>query len=261
MYMTRNDIADAVTPIPEEKRPEALDIAQSMDKEREKMHRQMLSSVSHDLKTPLASIIGSLEIHEKLKEKLSSEKRETLIHTALQEASRLDSFITNILDMAKLETGLVKPRPETRQLDAVIRDCLTRLGNRLRQSAITVAGLSGPLEIHTDVTLLCRVLGLLLDNAVKYGGTPSVIEMEHGIFKEYCFIRVRDNGKGVPRSQMKLIFSKYTRFTKQDQQTAGTGLGLAICAEIMRLLGGSIEVANHPGGGAVFTLLLPLQRS
>ncbi len=102
-----------------------------LDEEREQLHRQMLSSVSHDLKTPLASIIGSLEVYERMKDKLPEEKKTTLIHVALQEAYRLDNFITNILDMARFENHIVKPHYERTEITAIVSDCLLRLNNRL----------------------------------------------------------------------------------------------------------------------------------
>src|SRR5580704_8023351 len=103
----------------------------SLDEHRERLHRQMLSSVSHDLKTPLASIIGSLEIYERMKDTLAAEKRHMLVETALQEAYRLDTFVTNILDMAKLEEGKLRLQYSTAQLRHMIEDCIAKLSMRL----------------------------------------------------------------------------------------------------------------------------------
>lgn len=225
-----------------------------LDAEREHMHRQMLSSVSHDLKTPLASIIGSLEVYERMKDKLSVDKQQTLISVALQEAYRLDNFITNILDMAKLENGMVKVKPEKTDIGAMLRDCLTRLDNRLRDSNVHVV--PAPLtEATTDPVLLSRAVCLVLDNAVKYSGLSPVIHIAFGKDENNSgFISIRDNGRGIPDEQRETMFLKYTRFARGDQQNAGTGLGLGIGREIMRLLGGDMTVANHPTGGASFFL-------
>ncbi len=232
----------------------------SFSRERERIHRQMMSSVSHDLKTPLASIIGSLEIHEQMQDRLPPEKRQVLLDTALQEAYRLDNFITNILDMAKLESHQVKVKRELCDIGALLQDCLTHLSLRLRESRVSVHAASGALTATTDPTLLQRAVLLLLDNAVRYGGMPSVIDIEYGRGDfGHCFITVRDHGAGVPESEREAIFSKYTRFVKEDTKNAGTGLGLAICREIMRLLEGSVSVGDcDGGGGAVFTLRFPV---
>ncbi|MFY9287425.1 MAG: ATP-binding protein [Alphaproteobacteria bacterium] len=228
------------------------------DRDRERMHRQMLSSVSHDLKTPLASIIGSLEVFERMKDKLPEDKQLALVQVALQEAYRLDNFITNILDMAKLDNGLVKAKNESADISEMLQNSILRLNHRLRGTQVNVKG-AGPLRSMTDATLLGRVVCLILDNAVKYGGATATIDIEFGKSEDgKGFVSIRDRGRGIPAEQVEAIFSKYTRFAKEDQQNAGTGLGLAIARSIMALLGGQITGANHPEGGAVFTLKFPV---
>jgi len=231
----------------------------SFSKERERIHRQMMSSVSHDLKTPLASIIGSLEIHDQMKEQLTPEKKQVLLDTALQEAYRLDNFITNILDMAKLENDQIIIKPELCDIGILLQDYITHFGAPLRGSEINIRAASGMLTATVDPTVLQRAIGLLLDNAVKYGGVPSIIDIDYGRGEfAQCFIKVRDHGPGVPESEREAIFSKYTRFIKQDMQNAGTGLGLAICRGMMRQMEGNVTIGNHPDGGAVFTLQFPV---
>lgn len=241
------------------KPPEApLKASESFSKERELIHRQMMSSVSHDLKTPLASIIGSLEIHDQMNAHLSPEKKQMLLDTALQEAYRLDNFITNILDMAKLENGQVRIKHDHCDVGELVQGCKSQLASRLKDSTLTIKAVSGPLAVTTDPTMLQQAIRLLLDNAVKYGGTPSLIDIEFGRGEgNRCYLSVRDQGPGIPQSEHEAIFCKYNRLVKRDAKNAGTGLGLAICREIMTLLGGSVSVANHKGGGAIFTLQFP----
>ncbi len=231
----------------------------AFEEERERLHRQMLSSVSHDLKTPLVSIIGALEVLNRTKSKLSEEKQTMLLSVALQEAFRLDSFVTNILDMARLENNAVKAKRENGDVRDLIRHSLTRMNSRLQNSQVIFEP-GKSVEVITDTNLFCRAIGLLLDNAVRYGGTPSIIHIHYGTDEHnMAYVTVHDNGEGVPESKMAIIFSKYTRFGKEDQQNAGTGLGLAITRGIMSLLDGNITVANHDEGGAKFTLRIPLQ--
>jgi len=222
------------------------------DSERERLHRQMLSSVSHDLKTPLASIIGALEVFERMKDKLPDDKKLALVNVALQESYRLD--------MAKLDNDMVKVNEEGAEVNALVRNCLIRLNNRLHGSTVHFTP-GAPLDVMTDPVLLSRAVCLVLDNAVKYGGTPSVIDISCYIDDESKsgIIEIHDNGSGIPETQTEVIFSKYTRSVKQDQQNAGTGLGLAICRAIMDLLGGTISAGNHPEGGALLTLRFPTQ--
>src|SRR5436305_33782 len=117
---------------------EILQPAGGFEQERERLHRTVLTSVSHDLKTPLSCIIGSLEIYERTKEKLTLDKKNTLINTALQEAYRLDSFITNILDMAKLESNAIRLKKELCVMDLLLEDCLILLGRRLSECRVSI---------------------------------------------------------------------------------------------------------------------------
>lgn len=238
--------------------------SKSHDQIREHLHRQMLSSVSHDLKTPLATIIGSLEVMTLLGAKLSDDKRASLVTSALTEAFRLDYFITNILDMAKFEADAVRPRFETARLGQMIQDSLVRLGPLKTRGELEITPVGKSDEIVTDPMLGARAIGLVLHNAFKFGGRkakadgakePPLVEIAYGINDGYGFVRIRDHGEGIPDDQQVAVFDKYTRLQKSDQQAAGTGLGLTICQNIMRLLHGRIELSNHPEGGAVFTLI------
>ena len=230
----------------------------SFEQERENLHRQLLSSVSHDLKTPLASIIGSLEIHSRLAEKLSPEKKKMLLDTALEEAYRLDGFVTNILDMAKLENRAVKPLYEPYNFSGLQRDCKNMLGYTLNDCKLTVSGTPQDLTLVTDPVLLVRAISILIDNAARYAGDAPVIDVTYATSNNQVTVQVRDYGPGIPAGQMEEIFSKYTRLSLLDHKNAGTGLGLAICRSLVHLLGGTIAVANPPeGAGVVFTLALP----
>lgn len=223
--------------------------------EQEKLHRNILTSVSHDLKTPLACIIGSLEIFERAKERLTAEEKDILINTSLQEAYRLNSFITNILDMAKFEQGMVKPFKEPYEMNLLIKDCLLTMGLRLKSCAIEINDTAIPVVMVTDHLLLERALCILLDNAAKYCPPCTSIKIKYERIGDLVAIRVEDNGPGIPKAKMEDIFCKYLRLSKHDCKIAGSGLGLTICREIMRLLGGTVTVANcEDGKGAMFTL-------
>lgn len=228
----------------------------AFEEARDTMHRQMLSAVSHDLKTPLATIIGSLEIYTRMDARLTAEKKAMLIKSALGEAYRLDNFVTNILDMAKLEGNMVKIKQEKTDIAIVIKDTITKLGPKAEKSAIKIVHASGIL-VSTDPMLLGRALGILIDNAIKHAGKQPAITIECAKVDKELIIAVRDDGEGIPPEKIEEIFLKHTRFAKSDQQNAGTGLGLAICRQIMKLISGSVMVRNIPSGGAEFTLHLP----
>ena len=227
------------------------------DEMREALHRQILDAVSHDLKTPLATMIGSLEIYSQMADKLTPEKSAMLVSTALTEAYRLDNFITNILDMAKLEGEMVKVRAEPTDLRRLVADCITRLGPKRTLATINSKLIGQETVVSIDPMLLCRAANLVLENALKHAGKNPVIDIDYGIADNTGFINVRDHGPGITEGKEAEIFSKYTRFNRADHQNAGTGLGLAICRLVMKLLSGSIEVRNHLDGGAVFMLKFP----
>lgn len=234
-------------------------LTHEQEQAREEMHRSILTLVSHDLKTPLACIIGSLEIFECTKDKLSPEKQALLINTALQEAYRLESFINNILDMAKFECNAVRVKKERCDMVVLLDECLAVHGARLNDCNITIHGIPRPFMMMTDHVLLSRAICIVVDNAAKYSRPHPVILIEYEQINNEIVIRIIDNGRGVSSSHLESIFSKYERIARQDHKHAGTGLGLPICREIMRLLDGTVTASNLAGGkGAVFTLTFPV---
>lgn len=225
------------------------------EQERERLHRSVLRAVSHDLKTPLACIIGSLEIYGRTKDKLSPDKQNILIDTALQEAYRLDSLLTNVLEMARLEEGAVQVKHQSYDMDLLLQDCLIQLGHRLSGCDISIKAMPASFSVTTDPVLLTRAICCVLDNAARHGSTHPVIGVEYEMTGGQIIIRIQDNGPGIPESKSEEIFTKYTRFTPQGRTHTGSGLGLPIAREIMRLLDGTVTAANRPdGSGAVFTL-------
>ena len=225
--------------------------------EREQLRAMLLSSVSHDLKTPLASIIGSLSVIRSMDDKLTPEQRLMLMNNALDEAQRLDSFITNILDMTRLESGQIEfKKAWVRPVD-IMRDILHRLRERLRHHRVVTTPIDSTIMVHIDGMMILQVLQNLLDNAAKYTPPGTEITVSCVVDDMGCRLEVRDRGPGIPDTHLDKIFDKYARLKRQDKQVAGTGLGLAIAKTIMKSQGGDIVATNHPDGGAVFTLSLP----
>lgn len=230
--------------------------------DRDRLHLQMMSAVSHDLKTPLASIIGSLEIHDKMKEALTEEKKEILLKTALEEAYRLDGFITNILDMARLENGMTKMHVRHCELEQVVQDCIQRLGDMSSKAEIKIIKPKFSTALDTDSSLLSRAIQCLLDNALKHSGNAQPkIQIDFSSSETELAIHIKDNGTGIPEGEQETIFSKYTRLAKKDYKNAGTGLGLTIARAIVQLLGGSVYLEKSDKEsvhkGAWFVIKLP----
>lgn len=224
--------------------------------EKEKLRAMLLSSVSHDLKTPLASVIGSLSVYHGMKHKLNEDQRATLISTALKEAQRLDSFITNILDMTRIESGDIELKKEWVQPKKLVGSVVKRLKYRLSNHQINIIGGEEDIAVQMDHMMTGQVLQNLLDNAAKYTPEQTRIDISWQAGETFS-LAVHDHGAGIPEHKLEKIFNKYERLHKQDSQVAGTGLGLAIAKAIMTSQGGDVTVVNHPAGGAVFTMTLP----
>jgi two-component system sensor histidine kinase KdpD len=229
--------------------------------EREKLRSMLLSSVSHDFKTPLAGIVGALSVYRSLGKRLTQQKRDELIETAIDEAQRLDNFITNILDMTRLESGNIQFRKEWHDAEDMIENVVRRMQPRAKQHALIVIPCPASIDVCMDLLMIEQVLQNIIDNACKYTPPGTRIEVRSHIDKDKGFLcEIRDFGPGIPSEKLELIFDKYTRLHKKDTQIAGTGLGLAIAKAVMEAQGGWISAANHPDGGGLFTLCLPQWR-
>lgn len=228
--------------------------------EREKLRTSLLSSVSHDLKTPLAAILGSLSVHRSMYEKLPEKQRHELTDAALTEAQRLDSFITNILDLAKIESGAVKFKRQWQSPEDLINRVKKRMRLRFEHHVLAVHSLASEIEVEIDPVISEQALMNVLDNAIKYTPAGSTIDVRMETTDDHFNIHVRDHGQGIAQEDHERIFDKYTRLQRQDHQVAGTGLGLALARAAMRGQGGDILVSSHADGGAVFTLCWPQWR-
>lgn len=230
-----------------------------LSSEKEQLRSVILSSISHDLKTPLTTIIGSCTALEEI-ENLSEKNKMVLVHTIHEASDQLNQFISNILDSSRLATENILQQTSLVYLDDVINVVLHRSKKiiRLFDVSVTVANAEES-AIYGDFTLIQQVFYNLIENATKYspiGGTISIV-VNNLIDKVY--VRIYDNGPGIIESKRKLIFDKFYRFQHTDQQKAGTGLGLSICKQIIEAYKGKIWVSDRDDGlkGAQFNIELP----
>lgn len=228
--------------------------------EREKLRTSLLSSVSHDLKTPLAAILGSLSVHRSMYDRLPEAQRRELTDAAFSEAQRLDSFITNILDLAKIESGAVKFKRQWQSPDDLVQRVKKRMRIRFENHTLVVHSLASEVEVELDPVVSEQALFNVFDNAIKYTPAGSVIDVRMETTDDSFKLHVRDHGPGIPEEDRERVFDKYTRLQRQDHQVAGTGLGLAVARAAMRGQGGDITIAAHADGGAIFTLSWPQWR-
>lgn len=223
--------------------------------EQERMRSAMLTSMSHDLRTPLASIIGALSSLRSYRDRYDDATREDLLGTALAEAERLDRFVGNLLNMTRLDAGVIVPRREAVDVgdlvSTTVRRAMPLLVDRVVSSSI--APDLPPLSL--DFVLAEQALFNILDNAAKYSLPGGRIEIEARRVDERVEIVVRDQGPGIPAEATDRIFDKFYRADEGDRRRAGTGLGLAIARGFMDVHGGIIAGRNrHDRSGAEFVL-------
>jgi two-component system sensor histidine kinase KdpD len=229
--------------------------------ETERLRSALLSSVSHDLRTPLVSILGAATTLTEVGETLKPELRRELLGTVTREARRLDSFIQNLLDMTRIGYGAVTVKKEWIDLHDVIRSAREQLHARLEGKdarSVSVGIAKDASIVQADEALLEQALVNLIDNAAKYSPAGSYIEIEVVRQGKTLQIRVADHGPGIREDRADRLFDLFFRATNGDSKTAGTGLGLMIVRGFIEAMGGTIRVSNRPGGpGAVFEIRLP----
>ena len=230
-----------------------------MRAETEKLRAALLSSVSHDLRTPLASIIGATSTLSELGDAVPDAQQRELLAMVLSEAERLNRFVGNLLDMARIEYGKLQPRPSWCDVRDVIGQAVQGLNRALASRPLEVEVSDDFPLLHVDSVLLERVLENLVDNAVKYATGDSPVRVTAHIEGGSAMLRVIDRGPGIPPAEREAVLTLAYRVREADKRSAGTGLGLHICRVLIEALGGTIELLDGPQRrGLCAQITLPL---
>jgi two-component system sensor histidine kinase KdpD len=243
---------------------ERVQLVEDMDRiertaETERLRAALLTSISHDLKTPLASVLGSASMLRELADKLTDAQKAELLATVIDESERLNRFIANLLDMTKLESGAVAPILAPHDVSEIVGATLRRTAKILRQHAVELDLASDLPMVALDAVLFEQVLFNLLDNAAKYAAAGSTIVIRTWRDGDAITLQIADQGEGIPQDELEHIFDKFYRVQKTDQVRPGTGLGLAISRGFVEAMHGTIVAANRADRrGAVFTIRLPI---
>jgi two-component system sensor histidine kinase KdpD len=238
----------------------ARDLAQArLQAETDRLRSALLTSISHDLRTPLASILGSASSLMSEAAHLDEPTRRALLGTILEESERLNRFIGNLLDMTRLESGALRPNSGLAVLSDVVGAALHRASKILAAHEVDVALEPGLPMLKLDMVLFEQVLFNLLDNAAKYAPSGTRITLAARREGETVVLRVLDEGEGIPGGDVERIFDKFYRARAADHRRAGTGLGLAICRGFVEAMGGHITAGNRRDrSGAVIAITLPI---
>jgi two-component system sensor histidine kinase KdpD len=221
----------------------------------EEMRSSLLSTVSHDLRTPLASITGAATALRD-DSNLSLATRVDLVGSICDEAERLERLVTNLLDMTRLESGSLSLRKDWIPLEELVGSALTRLESKLAKHSVRVDIPPNLTLVYVDPVLFEQVFVNIFENAAKYTPLGSRIEIGAVRSGEHVCISVRDDGPGVPEEFEKRLFEKFSR--GPNAGTSGAGLGLAICRGIIEAHGGSIHAKQVNGGGLLLGIGVPI---
>jgi two-component system sensor histidine kinase KdpD len=234
-----------------------VDVAQTVtvQMESERLRNSLLAAISHDLRTPLSALVGMAESLTMMKLPVNSTELETA-HRIKDAAMRMNSLVSNMLDMARLQSGPVQLNRQWQPLEEVIGTALKAMGSVLEQRRVKVVLADDLPLVDIDAVLFERVFCNLLENAAKYTEPGSPIDIGAQPSGEQVVITVDDAGPGLPKGKESAIFEMFERGRKESS-TPGVGLGLAICRAIVEAHGGKIRGETRPQGGARFTIELP----
>jgi two-component system sensor histidine kinase KdpD len=223
----------------------------------EALRNSLLSSISHDLRNPLAIIIGAASTLEIEDEQLTAQNRKKLAHAIAEEAQHISELTTKILEMAKLETGEVVLNKQWYTPEEIIGSALHYLDKKLQYRQINLHIADNLALIHVDAVLLQQVMINLIDNADKYSPVEKVIDIFVESSESDLIISVADKGSGIPENMQEKIFDKFFQIHTESAQS-GVGLGLSICLSIIHAHGGEIHATNCKDGGLIIKFNLPV---
>ncbi len=218
----------------------------------------LLSSVSHDLRTPLSSIKAAAYSLQEKGVTWDGESRRGFAETIEREADRLNRLVGNILDMSRIEGGALKPEKELYPLDELVYHVMNHMQPLLRDRDVRVSLPETLPPVELDFLQMDQVLTNLIENAVRYTPSGSPIEISAEARNGEVLVSVADHGQGIPTEDQERIFDKFYRVSGAKRRgTMGTGLGLAVCRGLIEAHGGHIWAENREGGGAIFRFTLP----
>ncbi|MBK9106911.1 MAG: DUF4118 domain-containing protein [Saprospiraceae bacterium] len=223
-----------------------------------KLYNTLLNSLSHELRTPISTIIGAVDTLQENKAQLSIPHQNELLSQIELAGLRLNRQVENLLSMSRLESGMLKLKLDWCDLNELIHSVIDKFVTIPTHKILFSANDKLPL-FKLDAYLLEQVLYNLIQNAVLYTPQNTIIKLSAEFISNECVIRISDNGKGFPEHEIPLVFQKFYRLPKS--RTGGSGLGLSIVKGFVEAHRGCVKLENNSQGGATFTLYIPAEAS
>lgn len=223
-----------------------------------RLYNTLFNSLSHELKTPIATIIGAADTLKENSTSLSPQSQITLLNEIEMAGNRLNRQVENLLNMSRLESGMLTVKKDWCDMNELIYMVIQKLEPDAQKRIRYEPGVNLPL-FKLDIGLMEQVVYNLMQNAILYTPPESKVTIQVDSKDDKCIIRIADNGPGFPEDQLTSIFDKFYRLP--DTKAGGTGLGLSIAKGFTEAHGGTITVENPLSGGAQFTIAIPTETS
>lgn len=224
-----------------------------------RQRRELLSNVSHDLRTPLAAMQGYIELLLMRHGSLEPAEEPNYLQTAARQSEKLGRLVNDLFDLTRLEADQLALQPENFELGELTQDVVQKFAHEARLRGVRLEGGShaAMLWVHADLALVCRVLESLVDNALRHTAAAGSVTLEASAGDARTLVTVRDTGEGIAEADLPGLFDRYDSGSRVQGVGATPGLGLAIARRIVLLHGGDIAVRSAPGRGTEVSFDLP----
>jgi len=224
-----------------------------------KLYNTLLNSLSHELRTPIATIVGATDNLQANNGHISRENKEQLITEIYKASSRLNNQVENLLNMSRLESGFIKPKKDWSDINEIVYHVVNKIEENKVSQKINININPGLPMIKTDKVMLEQILYNLINNACLYTPPSSIVNISALQHADILQINIQDNGNGFPEDEIKSVFEKFYRL--KNTKTGGTGLGLSIVKGFTEALRGTVQLKNIATGGCRFTVEIPCETS
>lgn len=223
-----------------------------------KLYNTLLNSLTHELRTPISTILGAVDTLTENREKLNEQQQEHLLQAINSSSLRLNRQVENLLSMSRLESGMLKPNPDWCDLLELVNSTVQKMDHPRKADVIIEGSVRLPL-VKIDHGLMEQVLHNILHNAMQYSTTEGIIRVALNYKNEACEISISDDGPGFPEEEIQFVFEKFYRLP--HTKTGGSGLGLSIVKGFLEAQKGSVSLVNLASGGAEFKIVVPAEAS